>query len=329
MSFQRIANKESESPSISPGKSQANPKIRARLQSLPVEILVRISELSMKEEEEGTNPGNITRNLPNFITSLKCGVNDPWRRGYIYTLNALSRNWVYSLHFGNKWNLQMDSEEGGLVRNIVIKYLPEIWPHQSSYYSPFRSTQTINGASEVNSSTEQLTVFRGLESYCWNPMPDIVNSSLDNLPNVCSIQLEFKTFCVSLEAKGIGMCKALQRFLDDHKEFKLKSATIEPTSRALMPLVQRIVIPQVTLIAGHDVCFDLTDKGIWELKAFAEKADARVETVDLDLEDDQDSILYRHFDDIFQVLRRCKWTWVFGREEKCFSSLETKDRSED
>ncbi|KAF7872819.1 uncharacterized protein EAF02_008890 [Botrytis sinoallii] len=294
-----------------------------------MEILVRISELSMKERRGKYKSWQHHTQLAELYHKLKCGVNDPWRRGYIYTLNALSRNWVYSLHFGNKWKLQMDSEEGGLVRNIVIKYLPEIWPYRSSYYSPFRSTQTINGASEVNSSVEQLIIVRDRESYCWNPMPEIVNSSLDNLPNVCSIQLEFKTFCVSLEAKGLGMCRALQRFMGDHKDFKLKSATIEQTSRALMPVVQRIVIPQATLIAGHDVCFDFTDKGIWELKAFAEKADARVETVDLDLEDDQDSTLYSHFDDIFQVLRRCKWTWVFGREEKYFSSLETKDRSED
>ncbi|TGO26966.1 hypothetical protein BPAE_0050g00550 [Botrytis paeoniae] len=316
MSFQQISSEQSESPSIPPANSQANPKISTGLHSLPMEILGQISEESMKEEESGTNPGNITRNLPNFITSLKCGVDDPWRRAYIHTLDACSRNWVYSLHFGNNWKLPMDSEERGLVRNIVIKYLPEIWENHPSHYSSFRPTQTINDASEVNASAGQLTIVKDLRYYYWNPIPEVVNSSLDNLLNVRSIQLEFKTFCVCFEAKGLGMCRTLQSFVGDHKHFKLKSATIESTSRALGTGMQRIVIPQVTVMAGHDVCFDLTDKGIWALKAFAKQTDARAETVNLDLENYVGSQAYTHFHDVVQVLRGCKWTWVLEREEK-------------
>ncbi|TGO65802.1 hypothetical protein BCON_0001g01200 [Botryotinia convoluta] len=317
MSFQQISNEQSESPSIPPANSQANPKIPTGLHSLPMEILGRISEKSMKEEELGTNPGNITRNLPVFITSLKCGVNDPWRRAYIYTLDACSRNWVYSLHFGLNWKLPMDSEEGGLVRNIVIKYLPEIWENHPSHYSPYRPTQNINDASDVNSSAGQLPIVKDPRYYYWNPMPEVVNSSLENLPNVRSIQLEFKTFCVSFGAKGLGMCRTLRSFLGNHKDFKLKSATIEPTSRALGSDMQRIVIPQVTVMAGHDVCFDLTDKGIWALKAFAKQTDARAYTVKLDLENYVNCSQTRtRFDDVVQVLRGCKWTWVFEREGK-------------
>ncbi|KAF7903370.1 uncharacterized protein EAF01_006419 [Botrytis porri] len=325
MSSQQIPNEQSEIPSIPPATSRTNPKIRIGLHSLPMEILGRIAKESMKEEEAGTNLGNITRNLPKFITSLKCGVNDPWRIAYIHTLDACSRDWVYSLHFGNKWKLPMDSEEGGLVRNIVIKYLPEIWENHHSHYSPFRPTQTVNNASEVDESAGQVPIVKDLRFYYWHPMPEVVNSSLDNLPNVRSIQLEFKTFCVSFGAKSLGLYRTFQSFLGDHKEFKLKSATIEPTSRVQWPDMQRIVIPQVTVMAGHDVCFDLTDKGIWVLKAFTTQTDARAETVHLDLENNMDSETRLNLFNVVQVLRGCKWTWVLEREEKKFSSLEIKD----
>ncbi|KAF5872596.1 uncharacterized protein Bfra_005957 [Botrytis fragariae] len=315
MSFQQIPNEQSESSFIPPVNSQAKPKTRTGIHSLPMEILGRISEESMKEEESGTNTGNITRNLPNFVTSLKCGVNDPWRRAYIHTLDACSRNWVYSLHFGNNWKLQMDSEEGGLVRNIVIKYLPEIWENHPSHYSLYRPTQTINGVPVVSASAGQLTIVKDVRYYYWNPMPEVVNSSLDNLPNVRSIQLEFKTFCVCFEAKSLGMFRTLQSFLGDHKDFKLKSATIESTSRVLGPDMQRIVIPQVTVMAGYDVCFDLTDKGIWTLKVFSKQTDARAKTVNLDPENYEGSLSRMHLYDVVQVLRGCKWTWILEREE--------------
>ncbi|TGO41971.1 hypothetical protein BHYA_0014g00550 [Botrytis hyacinthi] len=327
MSSQQIPNEQPEIPSTPPANSQANPKIHTGLHSLPVEILVQISEECMKNEESSTNPSNITRKLPNFITSLKCGVEGPWRKRYMYTLEVCSRNWVYSLHFGNKWKLHMDSDEGEVVQNIVIKYLPEIWASESPHNSPFRPIQTINGASEVNVSAEQLTVVKYQRLYYWNPMPEVVNSSLENLPKVRLIQLEFKSFCICFVSKGLCMYRTLQTFLGDHKDFKLKSATIEPMSGiALEQVAQRAVIPQVTVIAGHDVFFDFTDKGIWVLKAFAKQTDAKVKTVYVDLEryvDSQVDMLrsdamqaYVHPDTAAKMFSGCKWTWVLEREEK-------------
>lgn len=281
----------------------------------------------MKAEESSTNPGNMTRKLPSFIRSLKCGVNHPWRKRYIETLNACSRNWVYSLHFGNKWKLQMDSDEGELVQNIVIKYLPEIWASLYAHHSPFRPMQTINGAPEANSSAEQLTIEEHQRYYYWNPMPEVVNSSLGNLPKVHSIQLEFKSFGVCFVSNGLGMYNTLQRFLDDHKDFKLKSAKIEPSSGTELERVgQRVVIPQLTAMTGHDVCFDFTDKGTWVLKAFTKQTDAQVEIVDLDLARyaylEEDTVLfngvqaYAHSENDAKMFNGCKWTWVLERQEK-------------
>ncbi|KAF7945984.1 uncharacterized protein EAE97_005022 [Botrytis byssoidea] len=325
MSSQQILNGKSESRSTPPANSHANPKIRTGLHSLPMEILVQISKECMKEEETSTNPGNITRKLPKLITSLKCGVNDPWRRRYMYTLEACSKNWIYSLHFGNRWKLQMDSGEGELVQNIVIKYVPEIWASLSPHHSPFRSVPTINGASELNASAKQLIYEKQERFYYWNPLPEVVNSSLENLPKVRSIQLEFKTFCVCFISKGLGMYSALERFLDDHKDFKLKSATIEPIDgRALGGIGKRVVIPQVTVMAGHDVCFDLTDKGTWVLKAFTKQTEAGVETVDLDRYENSEADTLRfnamqacaYPDNDAKMFTGCKWTWVLEREEK-------------
>ncbi|KAF7947819.1 hypothetical protein EAE96_008897 [Botrytis aclada] len=319
MSLQQTPNEQSDNPSIPPANSQAKPRIPTGLHSLPMEIIGQISEESMREDALGTNPGNVTRNLPAFIASLKCGVNDPWRGAYIHTLDACSKSWVYSLHFGNNWKLPMDSEEGGLVQNIVIKYLPEIWKEHPSHPSPlnYTPTQYINNASDANAPTLQPIVDKDARYYYWYPMPEVVNSSLDNLPSVRSVQLEFKTFCVSFGAKCLGMCRTLQVFLGNHKDFKLKSAKIETPSREPGPNMKRIVIKQVTAMVGHDVCFDLTEKGIWTLKDHAKNTDTRLQTVRLDLENNVHfSYPSTYFSEVVKVLRGCKWTWVFEREEK-------------
>ncbi|THV47470.1 hypothetical protein BGAL_0308g00070 [Botrytis galanthina] len=329
MSSQQIPNEQSENPSIPPANSQAKPKTRTGLRSLPLEILVQISEECMKAEESSTNPGNMTRKLPSFIRSLKCGVNDSWRRRYIEILNACSRNWVYSLHFGNKWKLQMDSNEGELVQNIVIKYLPEIWASLYPHHSPFRPIQTVNGDPEANSLAGQLSIEKHQHYYYWNPTPEVMNSSLENLPKVRSIQLEFKSFGVCFVPNGLGMYNTLQRFLDDHKDFKLKSAKIESSSGTELGRVgQRVVIPQLSEMAGHDVCFDFTDKGIWVLKAFTKQTDVQMEIVDLDLaryaDLEEDTLLsnghsvqaYAHSENDAKMFSGCKWTWVLEREEK-------------
>ncbi|KAF7886234.1 hypothetical protein EAF00_010337 [Botryotinia globosa] len=325
MSSQQILNEQSESRSTPPANSQANPKIPTGLHSLPVEILVQISEECMEEGGTSTNSGNVTRKLPKLIRSLKCGVNDPWRGRYMCTLEACSKKWIYSLHFGNMWKLPMDSEEGELVQNIVIKYVPEIWACLSPPNSPFRSVQTINDVSELSASAKQLIFEKQKRVYYWNPLPEVVNPSLENLPKVRSIQLEFKTFCVCFISKGLGMYSALERFLGDHKDFKLKSAIIEPIDgRALGRVQRRVVIPQVTVMAGNDVYFALTDKGTWVLKAFTKQTQVGMETVDLDryVNSEVDSLrfnamqAYAYPDNDAKMFTGCKWTWVLEREEK-------------
>ncbi|TEY34333.1 hypothetical protein BOTCAL_0635g00010 [Botryotinia calthae] len=311
MSFQQIPKDQSESPSIPPANSQANPEPPARLQTLPVEILGQICEDSMKEEEMGTNSGNITRKLPALVTSFKCGVNDQRRRAYIYLLDVCSRTFVYSIHFGNSWKLPMDSEEGGLVRNIVIKFVPGIRGHHPSDPWPFEIFRNSNVA-DTNPAARQSIIVKDEGYYCWNPMPEVVKSSLDNLPNLRLIQLEFKTFCSSFKLNSLGMSRLLQSLLDNHKDFKLTSATIELKGIKPREMTQRFMISQVTAMAGHEVSFDFTDKRIWELKAFTGKTDVRENTVNLDLEVNE----YMRNPDLVEVLRGSKWTWVLEREEK-------------
>ncbi|KAM0308614.1 hypothetical protein ACHAO8_009849 [Botrytis cinerea] len=311
MSFQQIPKGQSESPPIPPANSQVNPEPPTRLQNLPVEILGQICQDS-REEEMGVNPGNITRSLPTLVTSFKCGVNDQRRKAYIYLLDVCSKTFVYSLHFGNNWKLPIDSEEGGVVRNIVIKYVPGIRGHHSSDPWRFGISRNSHVASDTNSSAGQSIVVKDEGYYCWSPMPEVVNPSLDSLPNLRLIQLEFKTFCSSFGSKSLGMCRILQSFLDYHKDFKLKSATIEPKGITPWDDMPRFMISQVTVMAGHEVCFDVTDKRIWKLKAFGGQKDVRSEVVNLNLEFNEPM----RNPELVEVLRGSKWTWVLEREEK-------------
>ncbi|KAF7869750.1 hypothetical protein EAF04_004534 [Stromatinia cepivora] len=312
MSFQQPFNGQSENSSVPLASLQADPQIPTGMRSLPLELVGRIVQEVMKNEGMNTNTRNRTRSLPAFINSLKCDVGHPRRGQYLFALDTCNRDFVYSLHFGNDWKLLMDSEERQLVRNIVVKYVPG-----EAVYS--EKTAQL----EAKRSAGELSNVEATQFYSMMPLPEDLNTSLNDLPDIRSVQLEFKTFLPASKNSFLGMFRVLKAFLDDHENFKLRDAMIEPRSSASFSRVpnrpgweiarreiKRISIPQITEMAGRDVCFLLPADNIWKLED-AEKGDVAAEnSVDFSVDD----ISYIFLGcEAAQVLRHCTWTFIFER----------------
>ncbi|ESZ95370.1 hypothetical protein SBOR_4226 [Sclerotinia borealis F-4128] len=311
MSPQRPVKVQSEDSSISNPSSQVDPQKLKNMLFLPVELVDQIVEEVMKNEgmyaEMDTKMRNRTRNLPALITSLRCGVHSPWRRHYIVALSTCNKDFIYSLHFGNNWKLlNMDSEELQLVRNIVVKFV----------------------------RTEQLVIARATRHFII-PSPTALNASLNDFPNVRSVQLEFKSLGGTNAGAVSVMFRRVKIFLDDHKDshhFKLQTATIESSGnrevdqresvRGWQPSWQpswqglgwgfkRILIPEVTALAGHEVGFVFADENIWKLEGVEKQSiDAR-NTLSLSMDTLADSYISTGPS---CLLCSCTWTWVFEKE---------------
>ncbi|KAJ8060468.1 hypothetical protein OCU04_010791 [Sclerotinia nivalis] len=312
MSSQQPLNGQSENSSVPLPSSQADPQIPTGIRSLPLELVGRIFQEVMKNEGMNTNTNNRTRSLPAFVNSLKCDVGQPWRGQYLFALDTCNRDFVYSLHFGNDWKLLMDSEERQLVRNIVVKYVPgqAVYSEQADQL-------------EAKKSAGQLSNVEATQYYSMVPLPEDLNTSLNDLPDLRSVQLEFKTFLPAFKNTFLGMFRVLKSFLDDHEDFKLKDAMIEPGSNGNFSRapnrpgweiagkeIERILIPQITEIAGRDVCFLLPANNIWKLEDAKKRDIAAENTVDFSVDDFSYILLGC---EAARVLRHCTWTFIFER----------------
>ncbi|CAD6448569.1 1753165e-3a0e-41e8-b79d-c0f124d03f37 [Sclerotinia trifoliorum] len=302
---------ESDNSSVPLQSSQAVCRIPTGIYSLPLELVGLIAEEVTKNEGMNTNTRSRTCSIPAFVRSLKCDVGQPWRGAYLFALDTCNKDFVHSLHFANGWKFLMDGEERQLVRNIVVKYVPG------------QSVSSKQAARLVaKKSAGKLSSAEAKQYYSMVPLPEDLNRSLNDLPKLRTVQMEFKTFLAAFKTTYLGMFRVLKSFFDDHEGFKLEDAMIEPRSNAKFSRVpnkprweigvqeiERILITEITEIAGRDVCFLLANN-IWKLEDADRRKIAAENTAVLNLENISDLVLG------FQVARelsQCTWTFIFER----------------
>lgn len=317
-SSQESPNKRLHNPPVLSPQSLVNSQRPKGFHSLPRELIGQIVEEVMSNKVMDTKARNTTRSLPAIVTSLKCKAGHHWRERYLFALDVCNKSFVYSLHFGNNWKVStgMDDNERQLVQNIVVKFVPV-----DSYQEHI--------AREGPQNPLGIQRYRDENKEYYHPsLPSrtMLNQSLSELPAVQSVQLEFKTFLPAYRPTFTGMIKVVESFQYDSKEFRLVTAMIEPNNNNQCPRsedgrgwkfvqrnVCRIVIPEVSVMAGHHVGFVLTDENIWSLEDVTKQEILSKETMTLfEMGTNQLGYLTWHTDGD-SVLRGCRWTWVFER----------------
>ncbi|QSZ34231.1 hypothetical protein DSL72_005821 [Monilinia vaccinii-corymbosi] len=304
------------------------------IRSLPNELLGQIVKEVMNHGILDMRTRNRTRSLPAFIHSLRCDVGHPGRQQYIFALDACNRGFIHSLHFGNCWDLvDMDREELQTIRNVVVKFLP-VHPYKQGADTLHTWDQIKlaslagNGDLAEKMREEVVDVEAGRSSF---PSPSVLKSSLEGLPNLCSVQLEFKGSSSPAGKEAfMGMFRRLKAFLADNKDYKLEDLTVEHRGRKRLRrreqaggwiigdnFIKRIAIPEITKMVGREVGLVVTsddrwNETIWQLEdvtnqeiAFKNILHQNVENMAADVFV-VPSVLHRLF--------QSNWTWLLERD---------------
>lgn len=305
------------------------------IRSLPNELIGQIVEEVMKDIVADTKTRNRTRSLPLFVSSLKCDINHADRRQYIFALSTCNRKFIHSLHFGNDWNvLNMDCEELQSVQNVVIKFLPTSLYERDPdiLYKWHQIREVLEVVKDRDLATKMREEVVNVEVERSNlPSVLVLKSSLECLPKVRSVQMEFKGSRSAFSARTfVGMFRRVKAFLTDNKDYTLKAATIECGDHTIFRqgenrqgwtisqrIIKRISIPEVTEIVGREVWFLITndtisDESFWKLEDVAQQ------------EIDVVNILHHTVDNsgsehptlplALKILVESKWTWVLERD---------------